>query len=472
MPRPGPQAIAYLSKADELFYGGKVGSGKSDVGLGLGLTAHRKTLFLRKNASLLEEISTRAKELMVPGDAWRGIGNGGILRTATGRTIQFSGCEHEKDKQKYKGRAHDLKFWDEVVDFPESVYKFVNIWNRSTVCGQRCRIVAASNPPTEAAGEWVIRRWAPWLDPQHPNPARHGELRWFVNTKDGDDLEVESNAKVLVDGEYVEPRSRTFIPGQMLPELIANGYLGLLSEMDPDLRAIYLHGDFTALRRDGADQLIPVAWVKLANARWERRKAAGFPPLTRTGCDVARGGNAKTALAFFHGSDKDRPTIVKTVAKKGDQTPTGGSVLAMIEENGGRNTDCNVDCTGGYGGSVLDVGKERGGWPNLRSLVVSNATTYHDPTIGNLRFLNLRAAIMWRVRNLLNPDGGADDTRLALPPDSELLADLTAAKYSSAEGKLKVESKPEMVERLGRSPDKGDSVGYACWEKKVVLEFA
>jgi hypothetical protein len=33
-------------------------------------------------------------------------------------------------------------------------------------------------------------RWAPWLDPQHPNPAKPGELRWFTNV-DGKDTEVD-----------------------------------------------------------------------------------------------------------------------------------------------------------------------------------------------------------------------------------------------------------------------------------------
>lgn len=439
------------------------------MGIGLGLTAHLKTLYLRREAAQLEEISSRAKDLMVPGDGWRGSGNGGKLSTKTGRTIQFAGCENESDKQKYKGRAHDLKFWDEVVDFTESQYVFINGWNRTTAPGQRCRVVAASNPPTDAKGEWVIRRWAPWLDPQHPNPAVPGELRWFARVGE-EDREVETSADVLVDGEYYKPLSRTFIPGEMLPELVATGYRNTLANMDPELRAVLLHGDFGATRRDGAFQLIPTDWVKLANERWNRRKEA-FGPTTQIGCDVARGGAAKTALALFSGTTKAQPTITKLTAKKGVDTPDGGSVLAMIEEAQGKQIRTLVDCTGGYGGSVLDVGKERGGWDNLVPIVVSNATKWHDPTIGKLQFLNLRAAIMWNVRIMLNPDGGPDDTRLALPPDRELMADLCAPTYQSAVGKMKVESKPDVIERIGRSPDLGDAVALACWHQHARIRL-
>ena len=43
VPNPGPQTDAYFSPADELFYGGQSGGGKTDLGLGLALTAHRRS---------------------------------------------------------------------------------------------------------------------------------------------------------------------------------------------------------------------------------------------------------------------------------------------------------------------------------------------------------------------------------------------------------------------------------------------
>src|SRR5690606_38452373 len=47
-PTVGPQRDAYYSKADILLYGGAGGGGKSDLGLGLAFTAHRRSLVLRR----------------------------------------------------------------------------------------------------------------------------------------------------------------------------------------------------------------------------------------------------------------------------------------------------------------------------------------------------------------------------------------------------------------------------------------
>ena len=51
---------------------------------------------------------------------------------------------------------------------------------------------------------------------------------------------------------------------------------------------------------------------------------------------------------------------------------------------------------------------------------------------------------------------------IALPPDTELLADLTAVRYKIVTmGKvaaIQMRSKDEIREALGRSPDKGDAV--------------
>jgi len=59
------------------------------------------------------------------------------------------------------------------------------------VPGQRCRVVVGSNPPTTPEGLWIIRHWAPWLDPVHPRRAKPGELRWYVVGPEGQDIEVE-----------------------------------------------------------------------------------------------------------------------------------------------------------------------------------------------------------------------------------------------------------------------------------------
>ena len=48
VPNPGPQTEAYFCEADVLLYGGAGGGGKSDLGLGLAVTAHLRSLIMRR----------------------------------------------------------------------------------------------------------------------------------------------------------------------------------------------------------------------------------------------------------------------------------------------------------------------------------------------------------------------------------------------------------------------------------------
>lgn len=436
--------------------------------------AHRKTLFLRRESTQLREIAGRVQELLQTGDRWRGIGYGGLLTTSDGRTIEFSGCEHEKDKQKYKGRAHDLKAWDEVVDFPESVYTFVNGWNRTTVPGQRCRVVCASNPPTTAEGEWVIRRWRAWLDPSAGGRAAPGELRYYTTIGEKEE-EFASADPVTVGAETYHPRSRTFIPGNMLDILKATGYANTLATLPEPLRSIYLKGDFGAAKQDGRWQLIPTRWVEQANERWvERYKDRG--PLQAVGADPSRGGSDKAVVAPRYGSKKpDGGAVIGPLARKmGKEILKGDDMLPLIRNAGGgvKGVPTNVDAIG-IGSSVVDCARLLS-VPDIVPVIVSNATQWRDPKIPSIKFVNLRAAMMWNVRCLLDPERGPSETRLALPPDPELKADLTAPNYAMTTGGVKVESKEEIHKRIGRSTDAGDAVALACWHRDgmVIREFS
>ena len=48
VPNPGPQTDAYYSEADVILYGGSAGCGKTGLLVGLSMTAHKRTLFLRR----------------------------------------------------------------------------------------------------------------------------------------------------------------------------------------------------------------------------------------------------------------------------------------------------------------------------------------------------------------------------------------------------------------------------------------
>jgi len=245
------------------------------------------------------------------------------------RLIEFSGCEYEEDKQRFKGDPHDLIYFDEGTDFLASQYRFIIGWNRSVDEKQRCRVVVGSNPPTTPEGLWVIKHWAPWLDPLHPRPARPGELRWYTAGSDGEDTEVDGRGPHLVHGESVVARSRTYIAARLTdnPDLARTGYAAVLAGLPQELRRAYRDGDFGAALRDDEWQVIPTAWIEAAQARWT--PTLPRQSMTAIGVDVAQGGNDATVLAARYGG-----WYARLVRKPGNETRDGSCVTSNAGPHG------------------------------------------------------------------------------------------------------------------------------------------
>src|SRR5689334_11302892 len=64
VPNPGPQTDAYFCEADETLYAGEAGGGKSDLGLGLALTQHRRSLLLRRINADAAALGDRLVEIL------------------------------------------------------------------------------------------------------------------------------------------------------------------------------------------------------------------------------------------------------------------------------------------------------------------------------------------------------------------------------------------------------------------------
>ena len=445
VPLPGPQRVAYESEADVLLYGGAAGGGKTDLLLGLALDRHRRSILFRREFSQLKGIEDRAREMMGSGARYSATRR--TWRLGGGRSLELGAVQRPGDERKYQGRPHDLKAFDEITHFTEAQFRFLIGWNRSAEPGRRCRVVAAGNPPTSAEGDWVIRYWAPWLDRQHPNPAQPGELRWFA-TVDGKEIEVESGQAFMRDGERIEPRSRTFIRARVddNPFLMAAGYRATLQALPEPLRSQMLQGDFAAKQADDPWQIIPTDWVLAAQARWQVLPPG---PLDALGVDVARGGRDRTVVTPRHGLWFGPPQ-----AFAGSETPDGGAVVALLVPLLSTRASVQIDVIG-VGAAVYDAARGRG----LNAIALSGATgsTARDRS-GQLGFANARAEWWWKLREALDPGTGDG---LALPPDRELLADLTAPRWRLAGTGIQVERKDEIIARIGRSPDKGDSLVYA-----------
>lgn len=453
VPNPGPQTDAFFCEADELFYGGQAGGGKSDLTIGLSLTCHTRSLLLRRTNKEALGLVERMAEVVGDRDGWSG--QQGIWRLPT-RTVELSGCQLEEDKQKFKGSPHDLIGFDEVSDFTESQYTFIIGWNRSADAEQRCRVVATGNPPTRPEGLWVLKRWGAWLDPNHPNPAKPGELRYYTTGEDGREIEVDGPGPHLIGGEWIKAKSRTFIPAKLAdnPDLAATDYAATLAALPAELRAAYRDGKFDAGLKDAAYQAIPTAWVRAAQARWTPQPPDGVP-MCAMGVDASGGGTDPMVIANRH-DGWYAPLIVvegKTIPIERAGRFCAGLILSYRRDN----ADVIIDLGGGYGSSTYEQLHE-----NIEAVYGHKGAeeALGRDKSGKFGFKNKRAAAIWRFREALDPDqpGGS---RIMLPPSATLLADLTAPTFRPDSKMIEIESKLDVCKRLGRSTNEGDAVVMA-----------
>jgi hypothetical protein len=439
VPNVGPQTQAYFSLADEVFYGGGAGGGKSALLCGLAVEEHRKAIIFRREYPQIKGLADEVQRQLGTRAGFNASDR--VWRLPNGNEIEFGSVPHEDDKEKYQGRAHDLKGFDEITHFSESQYRFLIGWNRSADASQRCRVVTTGNPPISAEGAWVIKYWGPWLDPTHPRPAKPGELRWF-SVIDGRDVEVE--------GPGAHARSRTFIPARLEdnPELMATGYAAVIEGMPEPLRSMMREGRFDIGQSDSEFQVIPTAWIVAAQERWTPDGLKDFA-MTAMGFDPAGGGADAAELACRHGG-----WYAPLVSEKGAQTADGAAAAATVFRYRRDSAPVVVDVGGGYGGAVTLRLKDNGvmhcGFNG------ANASSAHTVD-GQLGFSNKRAEAWWRFREALDPaqHGGS---AVCLPQDPELRADLAAPTYTVGPRGIVIESKDELRKRLGRSPGKGDAV--------------
>lgn len=457
-PQLGPQVDAYRNPAFEIFFGGRAGGGKTDLLLGLALTAHAKSIIFRREYPQLREIVERSREVLV-GTGARYNSNDHFWRNVPGgRTLEFGAVQHEKDKVKYRGRPHDLKAFDEVPEFMLAVYLFLIAWTRTVTVDQRVRVVVTGNPPADDEGLWVIDRWAPWVDKQHSNPAEPGELRWFAMLDD-QDREVESSEPFTYKGDRITPTSRTFIPATLEDNifLMRTGYKQVLQSLPEPLRSQLLKGDFSLSRRGDVWKVIPASWVDLAMERWRDRPQPSTP-LTAVGVDLVYGGRDNLVLTPRYGS-----WFGKQLVRPGHTVPDGPAAADIVMTYlAGKSQKAAVflDVIG-WGASATDILK---GFPGMRRRVVavnvSNAAKdafkqYRTDRSGLYRLRNVRTWLWWKLREALDPVLGED---LALPPSRRLRQDLVAPRWKLTTAGILVESKVEIEARLGRSPDFGTSL--------------
>lgn len=489
-PLPGPQSMAYESEADIIGFGGAAGGGKTDLAVGKALTQHTVVQMFRREGTELNGIIDRMEEVVGHRD-----GLGGrppVWRTPWAdkgpRLIEFGSVPNLGDERKFQGRPKDLLVIDEAANFLESQVRFLMGWVRSTIPGQKQQTLMTFNPPTNAEGRWVVDFFGPWLDDRHPlYPTEPGALRWcaVVNGKDrwtDDEGKPLTGRQFVVQGgrivfdfdparyaptEVITPKSRTFIPSRVSdnPYLMGTNYMSTLQALPEPLRSQMLNGDFKAGMEDDPWQVIPTAWVDAAMARWKARSPKG--EMLGLGVDVARGGKDNTVIAPRHKVDECPWWFDELQLHPGTETPDGPKVAGLTIAARRHDAPVMIDVIG-VGASPYDVLNGMGVQVLGVNVAIKSMATDRS---GKLRFFNLRSELWWKFRELLDP---ANDTGAALPPDNALRRELCAPRWELSGMTIKVESREDIVERIGVSPDRASAVILAAMDvpKVAALRIA
>ena len=160
------------------------------------------------------------------------------------------------------------------------------------------------------------------------------------------------------------------------------------------------------------------------------------------GLDVARFGSDATALCKRQG-----PIVTELRSWRGlDLMQTTGRIVAEYEAlaPSKRPTEILVDSIG-VGSGVVDRLQELG-------LPVRGVNVAESPSMGDT-YMNLRSELWFKCKAWL------EDRSCKLPKDDQLIAELTAIRYSfTSSGKMKAESKDEMRKRGLGSPDLADAL--------------
>ncbi len=479
---PNTQRLAIESQADILGISGVAGWGKTDLCLGIAGMHHHHSVIFRRIFKNLRGIIERSREIYNPsGDkATEDSYNESLHRWVLGsnrRMVEFEACQYENDKFHQRGRPRDLYVFDEATEFTRTQVEFIIGWNRSARPNQRCRVVLPFNPPTDLNGQWVIQYFLPWLAYlfpdkfQHSNPAAPGELRWYT-TIDGEETECFNGDPIEHDGKSYKPLSRSFLFGTLLDNhhIRDTNYTSILAAMPEPLRSQLLHGDFATKTKEHPLQVIPSAWVKLAQRRWMETERP-LTPLSGVGVDLARGGADSLTIAKRYGNWFDE--IVKIPGVEVEDGPAAAAMLYNELKDERHVGYINMDVIG-IGSSPFDSAKTI--WPGLVNPINASTKTSYiamsktDPPQELFKMRNTRAEYHWRLREALDPINGDD---LALPPGNEILADLCAARYKMmADRVIQIEAKDDIKKRIGRSPDVGEAIMMALNNTSMVIDHS
>ncbi len=266
-----------------------------------------------------------------------------------------------------------------------------------------------------------------------------------------------------VDYEWVKDKVHTWCE-EIRPEELNEGRGDFVWEdktyKPNDLFRVKVRGMFPEVSED---ILIPPLWVELAKERWVKHKQLGIVPAVpvKIGVDVAGMGVDSTCFCDRMGDfvihfDKYQS------GGRADHMQIAGRIKNKLT---GRNR-AYIDTIGEGAGTysrLLELGQKR----KVFSVKASESAVGLTDITGVYEFVNMRSYLAWAVRDWLNP---AHNNDACLPPEGRFAEECTQIRYSiQSNGKIKLEEKDKIRDRLGFSTDEFDSLSVTFYphdEKK------
>lgn len=190
--------------------------------------------------------------------------------------------------------------------------------------------------------------------------------------------------------------------------------------------------------RGGVSNFIGPDLVFAARRRQLRLEEYGAYPVV-LGVDPARFGGDLSVIAVRQG-----PKLHKLLPYSGLD---GGQLAARVVDEWRRWRTVSAICVDaiGVGSSPVDFLKRVPGCPLIAVNVGTKAVNVED-------FFNLRSEIYDKTRRWLENDA-------EMPDEEDLDEELTAVNYGlDARGRVQLEDKDDVKDRIGRSPDKADAL--------------
>lgn len=246
-------------------------------------------------------------------------------------------------------------------------------------------------------------------------------------------------------------------------------------------------------------KLIPLEWIEMANERWKDFIESGKAPTgeLRIGADISGMGRDSTIFlhrylwkeeikqvnevqidddyesddiyAGFHDEKPEKPIFKEFdfVEKceeynHSDHMDTAEKLMAIHNINGKKLFIDAIGEGAGVHSRVKQLARDIKGCRSFPVKFSESAKGLTDVS-RERKFGNMRAYLMWSIRDALDPKLGA---YLMLPPDDLLTEELAEPQFEiKSNGEIMIEPKEDIKARIGRSPDRADSLAQTYYPK-------